>query len=115
MLRYVYYGSCAPSASLSTVFSSGPLVQSIVRWMFCNKTHPPFLWKFVSQDIAIGSWPWPRLTAAYRPLSLVNPSFVPKLYTAAATSTPGDRKMKIGVPGLESWYDAAKSKGALVT
>ncbi len=25
---------CAPSASLSTFFSRGPLVQSMVRWMF---------------------------------------------------------------------------------
>jgi len=68
----------------------------------CNKTHPPFLWNVVSQDMAIGSWPWPRETAAYRPFSEVNPSLDPNPSTAAATSTPGERKMKIGVPGLES-------------
>ena len=33
-----------------------------------NKTHPPFLWKFVSQDIAM-ALALAELTAAYRPLS----------------------------------------------
>ena len=56
--------ACAPSASLSTVFSSGPLVQSIVRWMFWSSSQPPFLWKFCRLFIAIGSWPCPSETAA---------------------------------------------------
>ena len=29
--------ACAPSDSLSTFFSSGPEVHSMVRWMFCRR------------------------------------------------------------------------------
>mmetsp|Transcript_9872 Transcript_9872/g.40460 ORF Transcript_9872/g.40460 Transcript_9872/m.40460 type:complete len:361 (+) Transcript_9872:2195-3277(+) len=107
--------SCAPSASLSTVFSRGPLVQSIVRWMFCRSPPPPLLWKFFRLFIAMGSWPCPSETLAYLPLSAVYPSLRPRCSTAAATSTPGERKMNMGVPGAESSKDAARSKGSDVT
>ena len=63
----------------------------------------------------MGSWPWPSDTAAYLPFSDVYPKVFPSDSTAAATSTPGERKMKMGVPGAESLNDSARSNGADVT
>ena len=48
---------------------------------------------------------WPRLTEVYFPAAAVKPSLRPITSTAAATSTPGARNTKIGVPGLESYSD----------
>lgn len=63
--------SCAPSDSLSTTFSSGPAVQSMVRWMFWSSTQPPFFWALRREFMAMFSWPWPRDTDAYFPVSEV--------------------------------------------
>ncbi len=47
--------------------------------------------------------------------SLVKPSLRPRASTLPATSTPGDRKTKMGVPGLESCTgrEVAVGKGKL--
>mmetsp|Transcript_13357 Transcript_13357/g.32647 ORF Transcript_13357/g.32647 Transcript_13357/m.32647 type:complete len:243 (-) Transcript_13357:2822-3550(-) len=106
---------CAPSTSLSTFFSSGPLVHSMVKWMFCSSTQPPFLCALFRLFIAMGSWPWPSDTDAYLPVSAVKPSFLPSASTLPATSTPGDRNTKMGTPGEESWYERSRSYGCEVT
>ena len=104
---------CAPSASLSTRFSSGPLVQSMVRWMFWSSTQPPLRWKLARCAIAMGSWPWPRLTLTYLPLSAVKPRLRPSASTEAATSTPGERKTNMGTAALASAKLRSRLKGTL--
>mmetsp|Transcript_9865 Transcript_9865/g.19711 ORF Transcript_9865/g.19711 Transcript_9865/m.19711 type:complete len:318 (+) Transcript_9865:1372-2325(+) len=106
--------SCATERS-SHRFSSHEPVHLGVRWMFCKKPQPPFLYAVSTIFSATGSCPCPSDTSPRFPASYEIPYSLPISSVSLTGSTPGERMKKMGVSGAQSGKERLRLNGSDVT